>query len=533
MDTLIDSIHLGIRSKYPAMWVVSHEEGRLLSEIAEMTKGFGSSKLGEFRMMTWSVASGLKVFDRKTRKFIVSDGDMTDPMDILSYIQEAEVMGLIVLTDYHEFLSDPVIRRKFRETAMESRATMKSILVLSPVVDIPTTLEKVITVIEAPLPDRTQLEARYTNIAGRRAKSTNMNLDVAMENMDAIVTAGIGLTQVEFDMCIGRSMSKYNALDARSVGLVAHEKAQIVKKSGLMEFLETTTTFDDVGGNDLLKQYITRRKRAFSPAAREFGLDVPKGTLYVGPPGIGKSLIAKATAAALGIPLVRLDMGALFGGLVGESEANARKAIQTAEAVSPCVLWLDEIEKGMAGLGGSGNSDGGTTARVFSTFLTWMNEKTSPVYVFATANDVSALPPELLRKGRFDEIFAADFPVAEERAQIIEIHLNKRKQDPSRIDINAIASATDSFSGAELEALVNDALYTAFDDGERMMTTEDIIVAAAATVPIAKTMSERIEWLRDWAKNRARAASSFHFQKAPRPSGPVGVAGDDLDLFAD
>ena len=539
----IESVEMGIRAKYPAMYLETHEEGRMMAELASLADGLKQ------KLFIWSIASGLRarVVDPSTGSQYTSvDEGMDDPVAILRHIEtEAPKGSIFVLADFHEFLQgDLVVRRMFREVADSLRTNHKSMIVMSPVLHIPETLEKTITVVEVARPTREQLSERLDGMCAKLAKRKASMVDVDADSRDAIVSAGLGLTRREFDQCLGRALVKNGKISADAIPMIAEEKAQIVKKSGLMEFLPASVTFDHVGGNDLLKPYITRRKRAFSEDARAFGLDVPKGMLYVGPPGIGKSLIAKATASALGVPLIRLDMGALFGGLVGESEANARKAIQTAEACAPCVLWLDEIEKGMAGLGSSGNSDGGTTARVFSTFLTWMNEKQSPVYVFATANDVSQLPPELLRKGRFDEIFAADFPVESEREQILSIHVSKRNRDPKAFDLASLAKATDGFSGAELEALVTDALYTAYDakagNPDRDLTDADLSEAAASTVPLSRTMSERIQWLRDWAKTRARPASSFHFKgvsaavkKSASGDAHVEAIADDMDLFED
>jgi len=257
----------------------------------------------------------------------------------------------------------------------------------------------------------------------------------------------------------------------------------------------------------LLKEWLRKRRAALSQEARAFGLPAPKGVLLLGVQGTGKSLSAKAIANLWNLPMLRLDVGRVFGSLVGASEANMRAAIRTAEAVAPCILWIDELEKGFAGVQGSGVSDSGTTARVFATFLTWMQDKRAPVFVVATANDVSQLPPELLRKGRFDEIFFIDLPTAAEREQIFAIHLRKRGRDPQQYDLRRLAAATESFSGAEIEQVVVAGLFTAFDAG-RELTTDDMLEEASHTVPLAVMMREEIEELRTWAQLRTRPASS-------------------------
>jgi SpoVK/Ycf46/Vps4 family AAA+-type ATPase len=280
-----------------------------------------------------------------------------------------------------------------------------------------------------------------------------------------------------------------------------------VRKSGVLEYYDASETMQDVGGLDLLKDWLRKRRAAFSQEARAFGLPAPKGVLLLGVQGTGKSLSAKAIANLWNLPMLRLDVGRVFGSLVGASEANMRAAIRTAEAVAPCILWIDELEKGFAGVQGSGVSDSGTTARVFATFLTWMQDKRAPVFVVATANDVSQLPPELLRKGRFDEIFFIDLPTAAEREQIFAIHLRKRGRDPQHYDLKRLAAATEGFSGAEIEQVVVAGLFTAFDAG-RELTTDDMLEEVRHTVPLAVMMREEIEELRTWAQLRTRPASS-------------------------
>jgi SpoVK/Ycf46/Vps4 family AAA+-type ATPase len=278
----------------------------------------------------------------------------------------------------------------------------------------------------------------------------------------------------------------------------------------------------DVGGLDELKLWLDRRGQAFSTGARRFGLDAPKGVLLLGIQGCGKSLTAKAIAATWQFPLLRFDMGKVFGGIVGQSEGNIRTALQVAQALAPCVLWIDEIEKGMAGMGSSGQTDGGTTARVVGTLLTWMQEKREPVFVVATANRIDMLPPELLRKGRFDEIFFVDLPTREIRKEILGIHLRKKDRNPDDFDLDALATASVGFSGAELEEAVREGLYEAFAHA-RGLTTEDIASALVKTFPLSQTMREEIDDLRKWAQVRARLASSVVPEGLPDDKKSVSV----------
>jgi SpoVK/Ycf46/Vps4 family AAA+-type ATPase len=290
------------------------------------------------------------------------------------------------------------------------------------------------------------------------------------------------------------------------VNEVFAEKQQIIRKSGLLEYYATSEGFASVGGLAVLKEWLSKRAMAFSNEARAFGLPAPKGILMLGVQGCGKSLCAKAVSTQWQLPLLRFDMGRMFGSLVGSSEENVRRAIAVAESVAPAILWVDEIDKAFAGSQGSGATDGGTTARVFGTFLTWLSEKSAPVFVVATANDISQLPPELLRKGRLDEIFFVDLPSREERLEVFRIHINKRGRDATGFDLEALAQRSPDFSGAEIEEAINSGLYDAFYS-QAELTTEHVLTALGQTVPLAKTMDEQINRLRSWAEGRARNAS--------------------------
>jgi len=288
-------------------------------------------------------------------------------------------------------------------------------------------------------------------------------------------------------------------------GIVAREKGNSLKKSGVLEIIENRETLDDIGGLDALKTWLLKRRDAFSARAREYGLPSPKGLLMVGIPGCGKSLTAKAAANALGRPLLKLDAGRLFGGLVGESEGNLRSAIAVAEAVAPCVLWIDEIEKGFSHNGSA--SDGGTSARVFGSFLSWMQEKQKPVFIVATANDVTALPPEFLRKGRWDELFAIDLPNVRERKAIWAIQIRRHGRKPADYETGVLAANSSGFTGAEVEAAFTAAMFEAFEK-DREPTMSDIMAALSETVPLSQLMSDQIQSMRKWAKGRARPATT-------------------------
>ena len=304
---------------------------------------------------------------------------------------------------------------------------------------------------------------------------------------------------------MSRATAAHGKLQWSDVELVLQERRQTIRQTEILDFIPATEQISDIGGLDHFKELQLRRGGAFSEKARQYGLPHPKGLLLVGIQGTGKSLTAKAIAHHWHLPLLRLDVGRLFGGLVGESESRTRQTIQLAEALAPCVLWIDEIDKAFAGLGGKG--DAGTSSRVFGTFITWMAEKSTPVFVVATANDIQSLPPELLRKGRFDEIFFVDLPTLEERTDIFNIHLRRRRPELSRFDTDQLAKMADGFSGAEIEQALIAAMYDAFSQ-DREFTQLDIIAALKSTMPLSKTMTEQVTALRDWARQRARPAAA-------------------------
>jgi SpoVK/Ycf46/Vps4 family AAA+-type ATPase len=336
---------------------------------------------------------------------------------------------------------------------------------------------------------------------GKRA-----DVDLTSETAEPLLKAALGLTLSEAENAFAKAIAKDQRLAPDDLGLILAEKRQVIRKSGLLEYTSADENLASVGGLDQLKLWLARRGAAFGDKARAFGLPAPKGLLLLGVQGCGKSLTAKAVAATWGLPLLRLDMGRIFSGLVGSSEENMRRATRMAESVAPAVLWVDELEKGLSGLGSSGETDSGVSARVFGCFLTWLQEKTAPVFVVATANRIDALPPELLRKGRFDEIFFIDLPSEAERRQIFAIQIQRYRRDPQGFDLDELAKLSANFSGAEIEQVVVAALFSAFSD-EVELSQAHLTAAISETLPLAVTMREDIDRLRDWARTRTRPAS--------------------------
>jgi SpoVK/Ycf46/Vps4 family AAA+-type ATPase len=402
--------------------------------------------------------------------------------------------------------SDPMLVRRIKDVLRVAKANGHALILLGCRLKLPPELEHEITHVDFNLPDVSQLGTVLDGIL----KSAKLKAphDAIRE---AALQSALGLTTTEAENAFALSVVETKGIDHK---IVAREKARTLKRNGLVEVVEATTSLDDIGGLGLLKEWLQRRGGAFSASAKAYGLPAPKGLLIVGIPGTGKSLTAKATASAFGLPLLRLDMGRVFGGIVGQSEANLRSVIQTAEAIAPCVLWIDEIEKGFSGSKSSGSTDGGTSSRVFGSFLSWMQEKDKPVFVVATANDVSKLPPEFLRKGRFDEMFFVDLPDALERAQIWDIVIKRHGRRPTDYDTVVLARACEQFTGAEIEAVFIDAMHEAYAEGKEPGPKE-ILEAMTQTVPLAQLMDGQIAALRHWAKGRAREAAS-HKSNTPR-----------------
>jgi len=378
-------------------------------------------------------------------------------------------------------------------------ASARTVFILSPKLAIPEELQSDIVVLNWPLPTRTEL-----NEAAKLIVEKN-NCKVDEKTISLAATSATGLTLAEATNCFSKSLVANKTLDIK---IITAEKKQIVARGGILEWIEPEGGLEVIGGLNNLKDWLVKRKDFFSDEARAYGLPAPKGILLVGVPGCGKSLTAKVVGIAWQVPVVRMDAGRLFGKYIGESEGLVRRALELAEAISPCVLWLDELEKALSGINSSGETDGGTTSRVFNTILTWMQEKKSEVFLFATANDISKLPPELLRKGRLDEIFYVDLPTPEEREKIWSIHLNKRKQTLSTEDVGELVKNSEGMSGAEIEAVIIDAMYNSFAE-RRALQKADILIAIQKTTPLSKTMAEKIEQIREWAKTRARPASNY------------------------
>ncbi len=504
----VQELDVLVRARYSLVYLLTSEEKRVEAILADLAESHGKPLHG------WSVTKGFRRLGG-SRSGPSLDG-ARDPVAAIAAIEKLSEPALVVLQDFHPYLQDPAVVRALRELAHSLKATFTTVVLLSPTLVIPPELEKEISVLDVPLPGYRDLLQLLKEIAGVVRQGNRARIDLTKDEADQIIKAALGLTLSEAENAFAKAIAADGRLSRDDVDRVLEEKRQVIRKSGLLEYHPTDERLANVGGLDALKLWLVRRGAAFSEAARKFGLPEPKGLLLLGVQGCGKSLTAKAIAAQWTLPLLRLDMGRIFSGLVGSSEENLRRAIAVAESVAPVVLWIDEIEKGLAGVHSSGFSDGGVTARVMAGLLTWLQEKTAPVFVVATANRIEHLPPELLRKGRFDDIFFIDLPALAERRDIFRIHVQKRHRDPAHYDLDALARASEGFSGAEIEQAVVSALYDAFAEGKEL-SQPHLEGAIASSCPLSSTMREEISRLRDWSRTRTRPASAAAPEPVPPP----------------
>ncbi|WP_013322164.1 AAA family ATPase [Gloeothece verrucosa] len=480
-----------LRACYPLIYIPTPEEERLEAAITACAKSVGNRNV-----YIWDFVEGYQ--DNPNNEGF----GRRNPLQALEYVEQLPPQsgGIFILRDFHRFLEDISISRKLRNLARVLKSQPKNLVIISPSVEIPSELSEVLTVVEFPLPTGTEIKGEIGRILAATGQSLGDKL------LDELVRSAQGLSLERIRRVLTRCIASHGKIESEDVELILEEKRQSIRQTQILDFYPATEQISDIGGLDNLKDWLLRRGGAFSDRARAYGLPHPRGLLLVGIQGTGKSLTAKAISHHWHLPLLRLDVGRLFGGLVGESESRTRQMINLAEALAPCVLWIDEIDKAFAGVDGKG--DGGTTSRVFGTFINWLAEKKSPVFVVATANNIAALPPEMLRKGRFDEIFFVGLPTQEERVAIFSVHLSRlRPHNLKQYDINRLAYETPDFSGAEIEQTIVEAMHIGFSQN-RDFTTDDILEAASQIVPLARTAQEQIEFLQNWAAaGKARLAS--------------------------
>lgn len=503
-----------LKARFPLLYVETFEEQRAVTEIVSVASDAGTLRTPR-AVVTWSVTEGLVAADGAVH---AGTENAVAALDVALRTADPTVF---VFRDLHASLgdgqrpADPAVVRRLRDiaSAFKAGSAARALVLVSPVLRIPPELEKDVTLLDFPLPGEEEIRELLDGMITSNTAGGRIRVLVDHVGREKLVKAALGLTLAEAENAFARAMVRDGVLSADDVDVVLEEKRQTIRKSGLLEFVTVDVELEDVGGLQNLKRWLAKRNGSWLAEAAAYGLPAPKGVLITGVPGCGKSLTAKAIASAWGLPLLRMDIGKVFAGLVGSSEQNMRTSISTAEATAPCVLWIDEIEKGFAGVGQGGDS--GTSSRVFGSFLTWMQEKTRPVFVIATANNIDNLPPEFLRKGRFDEIFFVDLPTESERQSIWDLQLVKRLRTDAvagelrRSDtlLHELSGASEGYSGAEIEQAVIAALFDAFAE-RRSLRRDDLMLAIENMVPLSVTQSERIQAIRTWANVRAVAATA-------------------------
>jgi AAA+ superfamily predicted ATPase len=495
-------LEICLRARTPFVYVVSFEEKRILEDLKSLCEKRKTA------LYTWDHADHFQSIRGSE-----APPEARDAFAALEAIESIDGRAVFLFPDFHHcWHEQPRIVRKVRNLAHSLKYTHKTLVVTSPVRKLPEELEDDAALLDYHPPDIKDLKRI---LAGLLA-APGTKVDLTAEDTETLVRSALGLSSTQAQRVFAKAIVSGGVLNRDDIALIAREKRQIIRGSGALDVYEARESIRDVGGLDVLKKWLRLRQSAFSEAAREYGLPEPKGIALIGIPGTGKSLTAKMIAGLWKLPLVRLDIGALYGRFVGESEENARRALRLASTIAPCVLWIDELEKGVS----TGDADGGTSLRVLATLLSWMQEKTKPVFVVATANDITRLPPELLRRGRFDEIFFLDLPTRRERAEIFEVHIAKRGRSPSSFDLEALSRSASGYVGAEIEQAIVDAMYRAFNDTEkprREFTTEDIRQAVQNLIPLSRSQKENISFLRNWLhEGRAQSASSSEGSDGPK-----------------
>jgi ATP-dependent 26S proteasome regulatory subunit len=430
-----------------------------------------------------------------------------DPVQALANMESTTVEAVFILKDFHRHMDDPVVVRRLRDVGQKFSANRRTVIITSPELSVPPELMKLVEYFDLPLPDRERLHEIVHDTYTRLAKTYTLKLQLDAAGVDAMAANLRGLSEEEAERAISQALVTRYALCPESVTDVLEAKKQLLRHSGMLEFVEASDNMASIGGLENLKKWLQQRRGAWEDSAREFGLEPPHGVIILGVQGCGKSLSARAVAGEWRLPLVKFDTSAVYDKYIGETEKRIRKVFQVAEGLAPCVLWIDELEKVFAGSGpDSASADAGVSSRLLASFLSWMQDRKAPVFVAATCNNVTVLPPELIRKGRFDELFFVDLPNQAERQQVFSIQLARRKRNPAEFDLEKVAAAAKGYSGAEIDAAVQGGLYAAYSE-KKPLSTQLLLDALSQTVPLSTTRAEEIEALREWARTRAVPAS--------------------------
>ncbi len=431
-----------------------------------------------------------------------------DPVQALANLETMTIEAVFVLKDFHRHMDSPVVVRRLRDVGQKFSANRRTLVLTAPAIEMPPELVSLVEFLDLPLPDRERLREIIRETYTRLAGNHTLKLQLDSNGVDAMAGNLRGLTEEAAERAISQTVVGRLALSPECITDVLDAKKALLKRSEMLEFVDTTDNMASVGGLENLKHWLQQRRGSWDDQARQFGLDPPKGVIILGVQGCGKSLSARAVAEEWKLPLVKFDTAAVYDKFIGETEKRIQKVFRVAEGLAPCVLWIDELEKVFAGSGpDSASADAGVSSRLLPSFLSWMQERKAAVFVAATCNNVTVLPPELIRKGRFDELFFVDLPSLDERKQVFSIQLTKRKRNPADYDLDQVAEAAKGFSGAEIESAVQTGLYAAFARKQEL-SNEDLLTALSSTVPLSVTRAEEIADLRAWAKDRAVWASA-------------------------
>jgi SpoVK/Ycf46/Vps4 family AAA+-type ATPase len=499
-------LNISLRARVTLIVVITPEEERVITQIKEVCDKWEPQR----QCLAWDSVDGFSVVCGNKNVLTQS----RDPLATLDDLLKSDENAVIVLKDFHEYWNNPMVKRKIRNFSQKFRYNRRTMVIITPVQKIPEEIRDEAVIVHYPPPGAAELSRDLDLLLATSGISSMLS----KPGREKLIQAALGMTLNQARRSFSKAIVTHGTLDDHDIDAIIADKKDILSQSDALEFYSLTETQDNVGGLAVLKEWLRLRERAFTHEARDYGLPAPKGIALIGIPGTGKSLTAKMIADLWHLPLLRLDVGALFGSLVGESEERTRRALSLAETIAPCILWVDEIEKAFA----FGSGDAGTSQRVFAHLLTWMQDKTAPCFVVATANNIAALPPELLRKGRFDEIFFLDLPNLEERREIFAVHLKKRKCIPAEFDLDTLAQKSEGYVGAEIEQTVIDAMYLAFNENMRRVTTADILTCIKTQVPLSVSQRETVAALREWlAEGRAISASPAVPAAAYKGRGPA------------
>lgn len=522
MPDVIDRLKILIDSSTPIIVMETVEEMRAVQLVRE-----ASSPLN-LAVFEWNIATGLSrcggdphiapaelKFPGAARASLHAPDEATanaiynsrEPAQALSTLESITIEAVFILKDFHRHMDDPIVVRRLRDVGQKFSTNRRTVVITAPSLTIPPELASLVEFVDLPLPDRVRLQQIFDEVWKRVSTSRTLRKNLDAGGMEALINNLRGLTEEEADRAISQAIVTRYGLYPETVTDVLEAKKDLLQHSGMLEFVDAAETMSTIGGLENLKSWLAQRRGSWEDSARQFGLEPAHGVIILGVQGCGKSLCARAIAGEWKLPLVKLDTSAIYDKFIGETEKRIQKVFRVAEGLAPCVLWIDELEKVFAGSGpDSASVDAGVSSRILAAFLSWMQDRTAPVFVAATCNNVSVLPPELIRKGRFDELFFVDLPNQSERKQIFGIQLSKRKRNPADFDLERIASAATGFSGAEIDAAVQSALYAAYN-GKQELSTQMLLNVLSHTVPLSTTRAEEIQTQRAWARTRAVPAS--------------------------